>query len=1066
VATEERVVLTAEMRDELSAPLTDLDKKVDSTSKGIEKSAKQQAKATERSSKKMDTAMDKAGKSANAMESVFQKVSRSKPLSGLVKGVESARKKIGAATEKISDETKDNLKTGFAAAGVAAAGALTAGLVGALGKGAGNDKITASLGLSPKQAKRAGKASGRLYAGAYGESLADVNTAVESVMSSIKGMRTGSASEIEKMTAKVLTMSKTFEVDAGRAAQVAGQMINSGLAKNGTQAADLLTTAMQKVPSAVREDILDAADEYGPFFANLGLSGEKAMGMLVASSEKGMYGIDKTGDAVKEFGIRATDMSKASGAAYETLGFDQQKMTNKLLKGGETGSKAFQKIVGGLQDIKDPAKRSEAAIALFGTPLEDLSVNEIPQFLTSLQSTKTGLGEVAGASKRMGDTVRDNATTRLKEFKRIAIGAFTGLAEQAIPVLEPVLTFLQKFAPILAPTAVGIVAVGLAIKGASVAMGIFNAVMKMNPVVRTISLIVVAVTALVAGVMWAYNNVEWFRDAVDAAFSWIKKSVSVVVNWFMNTALPVLLKVWDGIAAGATWLWQNIISPVFRFIGGAIRAFWMLASGIFKLVVAFIRLTLGPVFSWLYEKVIKPVFGWIGDRISKVWKSKIKPVFQTLGDFITDTVAPAFQKGVELVGKAWGMVKSIAAKPISFVIDTVINKGIIGAFNWVAKKLGVDTLPEVHNPLKNVKASAPAVSGGPMRAFAEGGYTGHGGKYEPAGIVHKGEYVVNKAQTKAAGGPAAIGAALNGGGGFAPIWGPFQNAIRSAGRLFVGTGAGPAWQIPAAASMWDQLAGIRVQAGSGHPQASTGLGALGSILAWATGSGNITFNTQGIAPGLSPGMKRATAAHEIGHVLGLPHTNASSIMQPIIGNHMAPTAFDVGRLRSLYGKGSRGAGEGGGFNPLGWLVDKVKDAMAGLLDNIPGLGMFADLAAGVGKKLISGVTDWVGDKLGIGGSAAKAGFAAPGIYDNGGMLAPGAAGINLGRKPEAVLDPEETANYKAMFRNDGGQNAGGDTITINATINVTGEVEDEYEVKRKFTEMLEEAFADANRRKY
>jgi hypothetical protein len=32
--------------------------------------------------------------------------------------------------------------------------------------------------------------------------------------------------------------------------------------------------------------------------------------------------------------------------------------------------------------------------------------------------------------------------------------------------------------------------------------------------------------------------------------------------------------------------------------------------------------------------------------------------------------------------------------------------------------------------------------------FADGGYTGPGGKYEPAGIVHKGEYVVNKEQTK------------------------------------------------------------------------------------------------------------------------------------------------------------------------------------------------------------------------------------------------------------------------------------------------------------------------------
>ena len=35
--------------------------------------------------------------------------------------------------------------------------------------------------------------------------------------------------------------------------------------------------------------------------------------------------------------------------------------------------------------------------------------------------------------------------------------------------------------------------------------------------------------------------------------------------------------------------------------------------------------------------------------------------------------------------------------------------------------------------------------------FADGGYTGYGGKYEPAGIVHKGEYVIDAETTKALG---------------------------------------------------------------------------------------------------------------------------------------------------------------------------------------------------------------------------------------------------------------------------------------------------------------------------
>jgi hypothetical protein len=49
---------------------------------------------------------------------------------------------------------------------------------------------------------------------------------------------------------------------------------------------------------------------------------------------------------------------------------------------------------------------------------------------------------------------------------------------------------------------------------------------------------------------------------------------------------------------------------------------------------------------------------------------------------------------------------------------------------------------------KSYGVSAQSARPGVTNSYAEGGYTGDGGKYQPAGIVHKGEYVVNKEQTK------------------------------------------------------------------------------------------------------------------------------------------------------------------------------------------------------------------------------------------------------------------------------------------------------------------------------
>lgn len=50
-------------------------------------------------------------------------------------------------------------------------------------------------------------------------------------------------------------------------------------------------------------------------------------------------------------------------------------------------------------------------------------------------------------------------------------------------------------------------------------------------------------------------------------------------------------------------------------------------------------------------------------------------------------------------------------------------------------------------------ASVGMIAAQTIAGFADGGYTGHGAKYEPAGIVHKGEGVLTQEEVKAIGGP-------------------------------------------------------------------------------------------------------------------------------------------------------------------------------------------------------------------------------------------------------------------------------------------------------------------------
>lgn len=329
-------------------------------------------------------------------------------------------------------------------AGLAAGGAFGAALAANMRVEAANDKMAAALGLTEEQSKVAGKVAGRLYANAYGESMEDTAAAVEAVMSSIKGMRDASTADLREVTAGAMNLAKAMEVDVSAAANVAGNWVTNGLAKNAIEALDLLTAGMQKVPKELRGDIMEVGNEYSQIFSQLGLSGEQAMAALVSGADKGAWGIDKAADALKELTIRSTDGSKTTTQAYKAMGLDASTMANDMLAGGSRAAAATQKIVKGLLDVEDPARRANMSITLFGAPLEDMGTKSIPKFLSSLKDGGDGLGRFAGANKRMGKQLNDNAGHDFKVAIRQIKALGMSLVTWAMPYVSQFADYLKK----------------------------------------------------------------------------------------------------------------------------------------------------------------------------------------------------------------------------------------------------------------------------------------------------------------------------------------------------------------------------------------------------------------------------------------------------------------------------------------------------------------------------------------------------------------------------------------------------------------------------------------------
>lgn len=157
----------------------------------------------------------------------------------------------------------------------------------------------------------------------------------------------------------------------------------------------------------------------------------------------------------------------------------------------------------------------------------------------------TVAGSITGKVSEVG-----NALTTTKEliggddaWGAGAIDTLNNALGTATPLLEG-----MNAAAVLASA--GANAIAFASKAAAAAQRLWNLAMTANP----IGLIVVAVGALVAGIIYAYQHSERFRAIVDAAWKAIKIAAEAVVKWFMDTAWPMLKRVWEGIGDGWNWL--------------------------------------------------------------------------------------------------------------------------------------------------------------------------------------------------------------------------------------------------------------------------------------------------------------------------------------------------------------------------------------------------------------------------------------------------------------------------------------------------------------------------------
>lgn len=278
-------------------------------------------------------------------------------------------------------------------AGVTAVGTATAGVLVNLGNGYNKavNQIGSATGTTGKELEQLGQIAQNVYSHNFGDSLEDVADGISVVRQNTQLM----GKELQAATEAGFALRDTFGYDLAESARTASSLMKN-FQIDAEKAYNIIAVGAQNGADQ-NGDLLDTLNEYSAQYAALGLSADQFVNGLISGAKAGVFSIDKVGDAVKEFNIRAKDGSKSTTSAFAALKLDATKTMQAFASGGDTAQKAFFEVVKALEAMKDPVEKNQTAVALFGTQYEDLEKTVLPVLASMEDASKTAydaLGEI------------------------------------------------------------------------------------------------------------------------------------------------------------------------------------------------------------------------------------------------------------------------------------------------------------------------------------------------------------------------------------------------------------------------------------------------------------------------------------------------------------------------------------------------------------------------------------------------------------------------------------------------------------------------------------------------
>ncbi len=594
-----------------------------------------------------------------------------------------------ATIQKAANKVSTTMTAGLAAMGTGAIAA-TKYLADLGGEWqTATNQVAASTGAAGKELEGLRDVMEDVYAANYGDSVADVGDAVAMVN---RNMANLDQNGLTAATEGALALRDAFEYDVAESTRAA-EAIRKNFGSSAEEAFSLIAAGAQNGLDYSGE-LIDTINEYSSQFAKLGFDADGMFNILQAGADGTAWNLDKVGDAIKEFSIRAIDGSDSTVEAFTSLGYNAENIMATFAAGGEGANKAFFDVINTLMAVDDQVERDALGVALFGTMWEDLGTE--------------AMEAMAGASQAAYDT--EGALEKINQVKYNDLdSAIQGIGRQMevalLPAADAVYQSLMDSMP-----------------------EITEAMEEVSPVIAEIAgdfadwaggAISDGLPVLVDGIR---DFADWAGKAYEKAkpflsFLWEHKGTVLAVA----AALRVL-----GPAIGAVTTAMNAFKTAKTFMAllqssgkiaqvtAAFQRFGSILTGPLGIIIAvagaiaLLYKNWDTVKAWLVNfgntvnqiwtnfsnmvgnaiAAIGQKFPMLGAYLQGWWESiqaavdNVKAIFQNIIDFISNVFSgnwsAAWQNIVNIFGNLFGMIVNLAKAPIN---------GVISAINWVISKI-------------------------------------------------------------------------------------------------------------------------------------------------------------------------------------------------------------------------------------------------------------------------------------------------------------------------------------------------------------------------------------------